>query len=65
MLNLAQREHTINHPSENDVFVVEEVAFSGCDEKLSRLSIRTRGSARTYTGLTWHPFVFGPELAWK
>jgi len=53
MLNLAQREHTVNHPSENDMFAVEEITFCGCDEELSRkcVGIRMCGARRYATYL--------------
>lgn len=59
MLNLAQREHTIDYPSENDVFVVQEIAFCGCDEKLVTFIYLERVDApgHTHDSLGIHSYL--------
>ena len=48
MLNLSQREHTIDYPSENDMFAVEEITLCSCDKELSRKCVGIRMCSDVY-----------------
>jgi len=62
ILDLPQRQHSVDYPPKNDVFPVQEVAFCGRNEELPLYGQSTFCRRRSKR-LTWQPFVLAPELA--
>lgn len=63
ILNLPQCQHAFCHAPKDSMLSVQERCRCGSNEELHWVNSRRRDLRKL--GLTWQPFVFGPEFACK
>jgi hypothetical protein len=62
ILDFTKRQHAVDDLAKNHMLSVQEIAFCRGYEKLRGLRSQKCGIVESNT---WHPFVFGPEFAYK